>query len=190
MVQGITRLIVSSGVAVLLGGRSVRVAFRRTPGRFQIGAWSLDLTLSSQSATMYQRARDARFAPYALPAPEAIYYTAFTDSDGQVLRRGCTYRIEGTDPDTRWWSLSAYSSNRLIPNLRNRYSFTKTMVNRLSDGNWSIIFSPREHAGNWLPGATESGPLKLVLRCYGPGPELLANPTAVPLPRIRKGAVR
>lgn len=184
-----TGLVVSSGAALVLAGRSARTMLRRTPATTRIGPWNLDLTRSSGNATMYQRARDARHTPYALPAPEAIYFASFSDSDAQPLRRECTYRIEGTDPDTRWWSLTAYCANQLIPNARKRYSFTKTTINRLPHGNWSVTFSHQEQPGNWLPGTNQDGALQLVLRCYGPSQELLANPAAAPLPRILKEVV-
>jgi hypothetical protein len=181
------RVGLSSVAAVLLGGRAVRFALREQPGSIQNGPWRTDPHLSSIHTGIYTRARAARHAPYALGAPEAIYFVSTTDSQGNPLRRGCTYRIQGRDPDTRWWSVAAYSKNRLIPNTRNRYSFSKTNIKRHADGTWTVVFSPREQPENWLPGASENGRLKLVFRCYGPGTVLLEHPETVALPSIERG---
>ena len=177
----------SSAVAFLLAGRALRVAVRKQPGNSQFGPWRTDMDLSSQNAGLYEKARAARQVPFALPVSEAIYFVAYTDSAGKKLRRGCTYCIDGRDLDTRWWSIAAYNNNRLIPNLQHRYSYSKTTVRRRDDDSWTIRFSPREQCENWLPGATDKGKLKLVLRCYGPSPELVRNPGAAPLPRVVAG---
>jgi hypothetical protein len=174
-------------VGLFVFGRSVRIALRQQPGNIENGPWVTDLNLSSGRTGLYARARAARHAPYALRATEAIYFVAITDSEGNPLRRGCTYRIEGRDPDARWWSVAAYHENRLIPNPRNRYSYCKTTVKRRADGSWAVHFSPRPQRENWLPSAAENGRLKLVFRCYGPSREVLEHADAIALPSILLG---
>ena len=182
----LTRVFLSLVVACLLAGRALRVALRRRPGNRQFGPWWTDSTLSSGNAGLYPRARAARFFPYALPVSEAVYFVAYTDSAGKPLRRGCTYCIHGRDLETRWWSIAAYEDNCLIPNSHNRYSFSKTTIQRRDDGTWTIRFSPREQSENWLPNASGAGQLKLVFRCYGPGQNLNSSDPAG-LPTIEAG---
>ena len=180
----------SLAVASLLAGRSLRIALRRRPGRIENGPWRTDLSLGSDRAGMYRKASLARHSPLALRSTEALYFAAEIDSTGNKLRRGCTYCVVGRDLDARWWSIAAYNQNRLIPNARNRYSYSGTTVNRRADGGWVIHFSPREQSENWLPSGNEDGYLKLVLRCYGPSPQLLEDPAAAMLPQILPGLYR
>jgi hypothetical protein len=163
------------------------MALRRRPGTIRNGPWQTDLNLSSRRVSLYTRAAAARQTPLALRSSEALYFVAHTDSAGNELRRGRTYSIMGRDPETRWWSVAAYNNDQLIPNPRHRYSYSKTSVRREVDGGWMIRFSPREQRGNWLPGSTEDGRLKLVLRCYDPARPLLENPGGANLPVIKSG---
>jgi len=186
----VAKLSLSFTVAALVAGRSFRRALRRRPGRVQNGPWSTSVSLGDRSAGIYSRASAARHEPLGLRSSEAIYFVAYTDSDGNRLRRGCTYRVSGQDPDARWWSVAAYNNSTLIPNPRHRYSYSMNTVQRKPDGGWMIRFSPREQSENWLPSATEDGELKLVLRCYCPSSQLLANPSAAKLPTIVAGVCR
>jgi hypothetical protein len=187
MFSDAAKLCLSFAAASLLAGRSVRVALRRRPWRIQNGPWQTDLSLGSAKLGMYRRASLARHSPLALRSAEALYFVAESDSAGNKLRRGCTYSVVGRQIDSRWWSIAAYNNDRLIPNARNRYSYSETTVRRRTDGGWIIHFSPREQSENWLPNASEDGDLKLVLRCYGPSPQLLENPAAALLPQILPG---
>jgi len=190
MLPYLVKLSLSFTVAALVAGRGFRRALRRRPRRIQNGPWQASVSSGRRRAGIYSRAFAARHEPLGLQRSEALYFVAYTDSDGNKLRRGCTYSLSGQDPDTRWWSVAAYNNNTLIPNPRHRYSYSMTTVLRGADGRWTIRFSPREAGGNWLPSATEEGELKLVLRCYGPGAELLANPAAARLPQIVAGTSR
>ena len=144
----------------------------------------MDLTLGSAAANSYLRAYAARHGIFALRAPETLYLATKSDSSGQPLQAASCYRIRGRDLETRWWSLTAYQRDQLIPNPLNRYSFSKTTVIADTDGNWEVRLGPRPQPGNWLPSGKPKGNLTLVLRCYGPGRELLTNPDNVVLPEI------
>jgi hypothetical protein len=149
----------------------------------------MDFSLGSQSASLYTRAYIARNRSFALRAPETVYFAASHDSSGRKLQGRSTYSIESeTEPDARWWSLTVYKHDHLIPNVLGRYSFSKTTVIRKSDRRWRILLSPRHQAENWLPSGDANGDLVMILRFYGPGPELLSNPGEVPLPQITEVA--
>ena len=189
MVSDAAKFSLSLAVALVLARRSSKIALRR-PWHIQNGPWRTDLSFGSAKLGMYRRASLARHSPLALRAEEALYFVAETDSVGNKLRRGCSYCVVGRDLDARWWSIAAYNKNRLIPNARNRYSYSGATVQRRADGGWIIHFSQREQSENWLPGAHEDGNLKLVLRCYGPSPRLLENPAVAMLPQILSGLCR
>jgi hypothetical protein len=156
----------------------------------QNGPWRVDLTLGSAAASMYTRAYTAVHATFALRASESLYFSAGKDSAGNRLRCGATYSVQGRDLDARWWSLTAYKNHRLIPNVLGRYSFSQTTVARGPDGSWKIRVSPQRQPENWLPTGEPSGHMSLLLRFYGPGPELLSNPGGVQLPEIREEGSR
>ena len=111
--------------------------------------------MGSEQAGLYLRARIASYGLWAMRSSEAVYFSTAMDSAGSRLRHDCTYRIEGTDPDTRWWSLTVYNDDHFIPNPLNRYSLSKTTVKREADGSWAMRLSRAPQEGNWLPSGDE-----------------------------------
>ena len=148
------------------------------------GPWFTNLTVGSQEAGMYTRAAVAKHGLLALAQSEAIYYTAFTDEDGQTLRGGCDYSIEGKDLDARWWSITVYGDDDfLIPNDENRYSYNGKNVTYVTDGRYTIHLCRTPREDNWLPAGNEER-LSLWLRLYDPGPAFYESASTVELPRI------
>jgi hypothetical protein len=172
--------------AFLLAAAALRVLMMRPPPHRSNGVWRIDLSLGSERAGLYGKAFTAWHSLFALRVPESIYFSANRDCEGNRLECGNTYSIEGHDPDTRWWSLTAYKKNHLIPNPARRYSFSQTTVARYQDGSWKIRLSPSEQAENWLPSGKPEGRLGLILRLYGPSHDVLSRPWTIPLPVIRK----
>lgn len=177
-------ILLSLLLATVLALVILRGMMRRPPRVKRFGPWGLNLTLGSAAAGMYMRAYVARHGIFALRLPETVYFGAGSDSSGQPLKAASCYRIRGRDLDTRWWSLTAYQHDKLIPNVLNRYSFSKTTISMDAGGNWEIRLGPRHQPGNWLPSGEPVGNIALVLRCYGPGPQLLAHPEKTILPEI------
>ena len=118
---------------------------------------------------------------------ETIYYGAEADSAGAPFDAKCAYRIEGHDPDARWWSITAYGKDHyLIDNPAKRYSVSKTSVTRAVDGSFVIRISTAPDAQNWIAASPDG--FQLTLRLYNPGPTVRDDPAAVPLPAITKEA--
>ena len=174
----------ASAIASALAGWSVYAVVHRRSPAIHRGPWMASLAAGSAHGGLYERAWIATHRLWALDASEVIYYLAKTDSTGRRLSNTASYRIEGTDLDTRWWSLAAYKDGRLISNELNRYAVTQTTVEREPDGRWVILLSPIPHETNWLPSGEQLGDLMLVLRCYNPSPLLTADPAAASLPTI------
>jgi len=155
------------------------------------GAWTTNLKIGSADAGMYLRAVIARVALFALNKTETIYYHADHDDEGESLRSGCDYRIEGRDLDARWWSITLYGGdNFLIPNHERRYSFNLKNVAREADGTYRIFISLSEKEGNWIPSGGRDQPLSLSLRCYNPAPIVYEKPEEIELPRIIREGCR
>jgi len=87
------------------------------------GAWRVNLLAGSQNADAYTRARIALGAVLALDRSETLYYTTQRDDQGEPLRAECRYKVEGSPPPARWWSITAYDQDHfLFPNTERRYS--------------------------------------------------------------------
>ena len=173
-------------LAMALAGGVTWLTLRSRGDGIHNGPWMTGLSVGSEHAGVYERARMAVFGIWALRSSETIYFTALTDSAGKQLSHSCSYRIEGTDPDTRWWSITPYEGAglRLIGNPIHRYSVSKTTVARRADGSWIVRLSRREQPENWLPLAQTDSRLTLALRCYNPTDAFRASLATVHLPRI------
>jgi hypothetical protein len=152
------------------------------------GPWKTSLVVGSPQSDPYTRARVALHGLLALSRNETLYYTAPEDGDGQTLDGKCRYEIEGRDPNTRWWSITAYGADDyLIPNSQNLYSVSQTSAVRRKDGSFLIAVggtnAPSANA-SWIPAGT--GPFSLTLRLYNPGPEIVLDPEHATLPALKK----
>jgi hypothetical protein len=154
-------------------------------GSLNDGPWQTNLMAGSSEGDIYSRARVALHGLFALNRSETLYYTAQRDDDGDTLDGHCIYEIVGQDPDTRWWSITAYGADDfLIPNRANRYSVSKNSVARREDGSFIAIAARGPSGANWIP--VDRGPFTLTLRLYNPGLAVQANPAGANLPSIKK----
>jgi hypothetical protein len=152
------------------------------------GPWSANTDNGTAGASALSRARVALFGLLALPAKEAMYFTARTDSDGKPLDGKCTYMVSGGALDARWWSVTLYKGEGwLVKNAENRWSVGGNAPARDAKGNWSFKVSPDKVEGVWLPtGRTPQ--FDLTLRAYHPHGALLDDPAKAKLPAIKKEA--
>lgn len=183
------KLLLSIVVAVTLAAGSAWYALRPTDygGQIKNGEWMTDLTTGTENAGLYQRAQIALYGLWAMSASETVYFVANTDAEGNKLDARCTYRVEGNDPDARWWSLTVYKNFHFVPNERKIYSVSQTSVQREPDNGWRIFVSPTEQAKNWLPsGGAASDDLKLLFRAYNPSASLVSQIGQAKLPKVHK----
>ena len=126
--------------------------------------------------------------------PEASVYYRLAAVDGKPLTANCSYRIEGSDYDANWWSITIYGwDNYLLPNEHKRYSVNNDNLTRDEEGNWSLRVSAKQQSGNWLPigpsGGAEwkkfsSHDFDFLLRLYTPGEAYLQAPESAALPKV------
>ena len=151
------------------------------------GPWTANLAAGGMNADNYTRTAIAITGLLALNKNETIYYGTHTDSSGEPLDPNCAYRIEGRDPEARWWSITAYGNDHfLIDHPSKRFSVSKTSVVRTADGSFVIRASLQEEAPNWI--ATSKDGFQLTLRLYNPGAAVTSDPAGVALPAIVKEA--
>ena len=151
------------------------------------GPWRTSLFAGSSEGGPYLRAYVAVHGLLALSREETVYYTAKSDSEGHPLDGHCSYRVAGSDPPARWWSVTAYGADDfLIPNASDRYSISMNSVTRRADGTFEINLSQKQAEGDWIPVAAER--FDLTIRLYNPQADVVAEPGRVALPTIKKVA--
>lgn len=150
------------------------------------GPWRASLLAGSADADPWTRLRVAVGGLLALTRSETLYYLADHDSTGQPLRTRCRYRVHGTPPDARWWSITAYAGDHfLIANDERRYSVNGATAALDAQGRFSVSTGPVAPGGGtpWLPTPGDHD-LLLALRVYNPGMALQADPATLAPPRI------
>lgn len=150
------------------------------------GPWTTSTNTGSSNANPWERAAIALAGLYALSREEAIYFTAFTDSDGQALRGDCRYRVRGAPPPARWWSLTVYGADHyLVPNAAHVYAQSPASLPPTADAHFDITLAADAIGPGTLPSPTD-GAFSLTLRLYNPPTEVLGRLATLALPRIQR----
>ena len=179
--------------AVLIGLGSAWWVLKKAPWlnpSVQVGAWKTNLRAGSVDADMYTRAAIAINALLALGREETMYFIATHDDAGRPLRSQCSYRIEGTPPQARWWSITAYANDLFLFDAANgQYSLNGTTAQLNAQGRFALQTGSQPSDGiYWLPTPGQRG-LVLALRIYNPEPALQAVPSSlVPPTIVQQGA--
>lgn len=177
-------LALAAGVGSAIGFLKTMPAF----GQGQ-GPWRASMLAGSQDADLYTRAQVAIGGLLALNRSETMYYLARTDSQGDDLRSRCTYRIHGTPPKARWWSITAYAEDIfLFPNEQRRYSLNGDNAALDAQGRFNMVTAPSQPAsapGTWVPTPGDRG-LILTLRLYNPDAAMASDPGQLLQPRIER----
>ncbi len=152
-------------------------------GQVTNGPWATAKTYGTTDADALTRARVALSGLLALPAKEAMYFTAKTDSAGRPLDGKCSYRLAGRALPARWWSVTLYEGEGwLVKNAANRWSVGSSAV---PAGGWTIAVAPNRTSGAWIPTGSAQR-FDLTLRAYHPSAEILGRPEAAQLPVIER----
>lgn len=177
-------------LAVAVGLGSAWWVLRHAPWSgavIRVGAWTGSTLAGSPDADLYTRARVALEGLLALGREETMYYVAHHDDEGRALRSRCSYRVSGTPPGARWWSITAYADDFFLFNVPpGRFSVNSSTVQLDGQGRFSLHTGPQGPAaeGAWLPTPGDRG-LVLTLRLYNPGPDLQAAPGRLAAPSIQ-----
>ncbi len=172
----------------LVAGASLavyRVRGGLSAGQITNGPWATAKTYGSTEADALTRARVALSGLLALPAKEAMYFTAKTDSAGRPLDGRCTYRLMGGPMPGDWWSVTLYQGEGwLVPNRQNRWSAGSGDFPGSRIKEWTIFVGPRPQSyGAWVP-TGDAAAFDLTLRLYHPSAKTIATPGDAVLPRI------
>ncbi|WP_265515664.1 DUF1214 domain-containing protein [Nitratireductor luteus] len=157
-------------IAVALGGGAVSVwmMLEEAPAidALRIGPWTAFPNAGTPQADPYSRARFVREGGIPLGKAEGIAFTATRDSNGQALRRECAYRLSGTLPVSRLWTLYAadLSGMPLPPTGRRAPALHSQMILQEPEG-IEITASHYPAPRNWLA-LSGQGSMQLVLTLF------------------------
>lgn len=134
----------------------------------QLGQWQTWPAAGTPSADPYTRGHFIASGRLPLSRFEALELEARHDAAGQPLSSDCTYRIAGTLPPVRRWSLSSYN----VDEAQNTHASSNSTLNSLQvqskpDGQVELTLSVFPVTGNWLHPNGE-GNQTLLLRLFNP----------------------
>jgi hypothetical protein len=156
-------------VSIVGGGASVWYTLKANEsiGAVTIGEWTAFPLIGTPDADPYSKARVAREGRLALGRAEGLSFSAQRDSDGEALRRECSYRIEGPVPSARFWTLYATdpAGGVIRAGTQRSAALHSYQLLRRADNSVAIAADPHPAPGNWLA-LSGSGPMTLVLTLF------------------------
>lgn len=174
------------GVVAGLGSAIYTVRAGAFGSNVMIGPWATGVDFGAADQSARTRAVVARRGLLALPAREARYYTAAVDDAGRPLAGKCSYRLTGGALPGRWWSLTLYDGKGYLAG-DGPYSVESAAIPATEQGRWTVLVSPKQQDGHWLPTAGLAH-FELTLRTYLPPDQGRTNPARDQLPSIRREA--
>lgn len=166
-----TVLLVLVTLVIAVGGGAASVWYalqvQEGVGAVTVGSWIAYPSMGAPDADPYSKARAAREGLLALGRAEGIAFFAARDAGGEPLLRKCSYRIEGTTPPARFWTLFATDpSLHVLSGERSRRSALQSLaILRNSDNSFAVAIGPDPTPGSWL-NVSGDGPMVLVLTFY------------------------
>jgi hypothetical protein len=187
--RSITQLTLLYVAAVVIGVASAWLWLTRVGmSGVDAGVWRTTLLTGSREADAYTRARIALGAVLALDRGETLYYTTDHDDEGVALRAECRYRIDGTPPPARWWSITAYAADHfLFANAERRYSISGENALLDEKGRFTTLIGPNvEDADRPSIPTAGTGGMRLTLRLYGADEQLQRDPVTLDAPSVKR----
>jgi hypothetical protein len=178
-------------LCIAVGGGALSVWYalqaQEGVGAVTIGGWTAFPDLGTPEADPYSKARVAREGVLALGRAEGLSFVAQRDSGGDALRQECEYRLEGTVPSARFWTLfPADASGAVVGSGKRRAAaLHSNQLLRMADNSVSISVGVHPGPGNWLA-VSGSGAMFLVLTLYDTPIASSTGVADVELPQIHK----
>lgn len=183
--------VVAIGATLGLGSAYLVVREGWRPGRVEAGPWRIWPREGALDADPYTRARIARLGDLPLGLGEGLTFHAATDDEGRSLSGRCSYRITGTLPVARAWTMTLkLPDGHLHPNPADRYGIASGEALRDAEGRISIAVGADVMPGDWVP-APRQGGFVLTLRLFDtPVAAVSGSLSATSLPGIRREGCR
>lgn len=179
-------------IAIGGGASSVWYVLDRQGGgidALSIGGWTAFPDIGTPDADPYSQARTAREGILTLGRAEGISFIAQQDTSGDRLRQNCSYRIEGSMPPARFWTLYAADEALSALHAQSRRPFALHSYEILRGPENTVSISVGQHPapGNWLM-VRGAGSMLLVLTLYDTSIASSTGIADVELPRVMKAA--
>ncbi|MGV1829595.1 DUF1214 domain-containing protein [Agrobacterium vitis] len=158
---------IALAIAFGLGIQSTLMALNATVGfgEIEIDGWRAFPQAQTADADPYARSHRAKAGRLLLGSAEGLSFIATTDMSGHKLNTRCRYRLAGTVPMARYWTLSASRPDGTpLPtalDLPGALNSVTTLKNR--DASMEITIGSQAAPGNWLAIPTGSEDLMLNL---------------------------
>ncbi|MBP0617914.1 DUF1214 domain-containing protein [Jiella mangrovi] len=182
-------VMIALGIALSLGGWSAKWAVDHSGeiGTVSVGQWRATPSAGAPDADPYSKARLAMVGNLTLGIGEGIQFRSDSDDQGRPLRRECTYRIAGSTPPARIFTLATYlPDGRLVrPGAGRSGWLTSNNLMRRDDNSFEIAIGPTARAGNWLA-TSGKGPMIFVLALYDTPASAASGASSLSLPTIRQ----
>ncbi|SER20267.1 hypothetical protein SAMN05216548_11319 [Faunimonas pinastri] len=152
-----------------------------------IGPWQAWPRSGTDEADPYSEARAARTGEVPLGPGEGLSLLARTDSSGQPIDGACTYRVHGTTPPARLWTMTVENENGSPADGSSDlvHSIGSDAILRASDGSFSIALSSAPQSGNWLS-TSGTGRIRLVFRLYDTTARVVTALTTLVMPDVER----
>ncbi|MBP1853269.1 DUF1214 domain-containing protein [Rhizobium halophytocola] len=136
-------------------------------GAIQVGVWHAFPKAQTAQADPYAKAHRARTGKLLYGSAEGLTFTAETDESGERLIATCSYRVHGTPPPARIFTLYAARRNGtwLKPDSALPGAYNSLALPRRPDGQIEVTVSPTAKPFNWLA-LPDAGNFTLVLTLF------------------------
>lgn len=158
------------------------------------GPWKTHLGVGRKQTPRIEKAAIARIGLGANDSDETIYWNAFTDDEGNLLRSENNYRIMfRSKPPVRYqdkgfWSITVYGKDKfLVPNPLKKYMIhSDDSLEMGREASFSIFLSRNEpdNPDSWIPLPATDEKFSIAFRCYVPDKDMKMNVRAIELPSI------
>lgn len=187
MLRTILAFIVTLVLAIGGGAASLAYVLDETvgAGAVTLGPWTAFRSIGAADADPYSRARISREGMLALGEGEGLAFIADRDSAGRRLRFDCAYRIEGTLPPARFWTMFVEANGQpalAAPAGRQAALQSRTLL-RQADNSLIITVGRNAAPGNWLQ-VDGTGNMRLVATLYDFSLSTQAEATDTTMPAI------
>lgn len=182
-------ILIALAFAIAVGGGAASVGYvlnsQEGIGAVTVGPWTAYPDIGTPDADPYSKARVARDGILALGRAEGLSFIAEQDSTGAHLKRECSYRLEGSLPVARFWTLYASDKTQLAlkTGMRRDPDLHSLEVLRQPDNSVEISVGARPAPGNWLA-VSGAGDMNLVLTLYDTPIASSTGLSDIEMPRI------
>ena len=186
-----TALLTLLALSIAIGGGAASVWYalkeEEAIGALAIGGWTTYPDIGTPHADPYSKAKVAREGLLALGRAEGLAFTATHDAAGDPLLRQCAYRMEGTLPSARFWTLHATDLQGGVIRSGTPRAVALDSYEAIRQPDNSVVITVGAHPapGNWLA-ISGTGPMSFVLILYDTTIATSTEIAGVELPQILK----